>query len=217
MQKSAAKQSIVRAAGIVCEDLLSGTITCLPVDYLGLSLGPTATFHYPKPSSAYYTIKDRLSIGLPVPYQTIATGLSAQVLSRIVDRSKTINLPFTGMKQTHFVEIGRTESHVLMKLTCGGVIGLPVHSRSYGISSLASLLRVIGPGTGLEFEGCGLRMAVQPRDQFSKQRTGRPAGRQCGMQIRRGRNWHVQDGYQCPIDAGSAATRLETAVSSPFG
>lgn len=152
VEKPADGQSGIRAAGIVCEDLVSGTITCLPVDYLGLSLGPTATFHYPNASSAYDRIKDRLSIGLPVPYQTIATGLSAQVLFRIVDKSKTINLPFTGMKQTHFVEIGRTDSHVLMKLTCGGVIGLPVYSRSYGISAMASLLRVIGPGTGLEFE-----------------------------------------------------------------
>jgi hypothetical protein len=152
VEKPADGQSMVKATGIVCEDLLSGGITCLPVDYLGLSLGPTATFHYPTASSAYHKIKDRLSIGLPVPYQTIATGLSAQVLFRIVDRSKTLNLPFTGMKQTHFVEIGRTDTHVLMKLTCGGVIGLPVYSRSYGISAIASLLRVMGPGTGLEFE-----------------------------------------------------------------
>ena len=39
-----------------------------------------------------------------------------------------------------------------MKLTCGGVIGLPVYSRSYGISALASILRVITPAMGLQFE-----------------------------------------------------------------
>ncbi|MFT3986149.1 hypothetical protein [Aestuariivirga sp.] len=129
-----------KATGVTLADPATGSITCLPLDHLGLSLGPTATYRYAQGTAS------------PVPYQTIATGLSAQVLFRITDEAKSRDLPFTGLKQTHFVEIGRSKTHVLMKLTCGGVIGLPVYSRSYGISALASLLRVIGPGVGLMFE-----------------------------------------------------------------
>jgi|GEM_PF-3691566 len=129
-----------KAVGVTLADPSIGEITCLALDHLGLSLGPTATYRYAQGK------------GSPVPYQTIATGLSAQVLFRITDDAKSRDLPFTGLKQTHFVEIGRSKTHVLMKLTCGGVIGLPVYSRSYGISALASLLRVIGPGVGLAFE-----------------------------------------------------------------
>lgn len=151
-EKAEGERAGSRVVGIVCEDLRGGEVLCLPADYLGLSLGPTATFHYPEASSTLLRFKDRLCIGLPVPYQTIATGLSAQLLFRIVDKARAANLPFTLMKLTHFVEMGRSRSHVLMKLTCGGVIGLPVYSRSYGISALASILRVLGPETGLEFE-----------------------------------------------------------------
>jgi hypothetical protein len=139
------------AAGVVIENVETGVRTCLPVDCLGLSLGPTATFHFEGESSLSDRLKNRLKIGMPVPYQTIATGMSAQVLFRITDHKKAKILPLTGMKQTHFVEIGRTKTHVLMKLTCGGVIGLPVYSRSYGISALASLLRTMTPETGLQF------------------------------------------------------------------
>ncbi len=140
------------AAGIVIEDVASGEKTCLPVDYLGLSLGPTATYHFDEALTFMDRLHDRFDFGLPVPYQTIATGISAQVLFRIVDQNLARCLPFSGMKQTHFVEMGRTSSHVLMKLTCGGVIGLPVYSRSYGISALASILRVLTPAMGLQFE-----------------------------------------------------------------
>jgi hypothetical protein len=141
-----------RAVAVVIEDLRSRESRCVPVDHLALSLGPTATYHYETPPRLADRIKDRLEIGLPVPYQTIATGLSAQVLFRITDAARREEIPFTGMKQTHFVEMGRTDTHVLMKLTCGGVIGLPVYSRSYGISALASLLRTITPEMGLQFE-----------------------------------------------------------------
>lgn len=151
-EKPAGEQAASRIVGIVCEDLRSGERRCLPADFLALSLGPTATFHYAHAGSICSRLKDRLSIGQPVPHQTIATGLSAQLLFRIVDKARAANLPFTGMKQTHFVEMARSPSHVLMKLTCGGVIGLPVYSRSYGISAVASILRVLGPGAGLEFE-----------------------------------------------------------------
>lgn len=141
-----------RAAGIVIQDVANGEKTCLPVDYLGLSLGPTATYHFDETRNFMDGLCDRFDFDLPVPYQTIATGLSAQVLFRIVDQDLARSIPFSGMKQTHFVEMGRTASHVLMKLTCGGVIGLPVYSRSYGISALASILRVLTPAMGLQFE-----------------------------------------------------------------
>ncbi|MER8980554.1 hypothetical protein [Mesorhizobium sp. M0510] len=141
-----------KAVAVVVESLVTGEQKCLPVDHLALSLGPTATFHYgDNPGLANRTL-DRMKIGLPIPYQTIAAGFSAQVLFRITDPVKADNIPFTGMKQTHFVEIGRTTTHVLMKVTCGGVIGLPVYSRSYGLSALASLLRTITPDMGLQFE-----------------------------------------------------------------
>jgi hypothetical protein len=134
------------------EDVTTGNVKCIPLDHLGLSLGPTATYHYMSDGAVGNRIKDFLGMGQAVPYQTIATGLSAQILFRITDAQKAAMLPFTGMKQTHFVEIGRTSSHVLVKLTCGGMIGLPVYSRSYGISALASLLRVITPSMGLQFD-----------------------------------------------------------------
>jgi len=143
---------VCRAAGVLIQDVASGEKTCLPVDYMGLSLGPTATYHFDEARNFLDRLCDRFDLGLPVPYQTIATGLSAQVLFRIVDQNLARSIPFSGMKQTHFVEMGRTASHVLMKLTCGGVIGLPVYSRSYGLSALASILRVITPAMGLQFE-----------------------------------------------------------------
>jgi hypothetical protein len=138
--------------GLAAEDLARGDVKCIPVDHLGLSLGPTATFHYATNRGGDVGA-NRLFRGCrPVPYQTIATGMSAQVRFRITDPKRVAVLPFTGMKQTHFVEIGRSSSHVLMKLTCGGMIGLPIYSRSYGISAIASMLRVITPGMGLRFE-----------------------------------------------------------------
>lgn len=141
-----------RVVGVTSQDLTNGEQTCLPVDYLGVSLGPTATYHFEEARTVPDRLRDWLGIASPVPYQTIATGMSAQVLFRIVDQDLARCLPFTGMKQTHFVEIGRTDSHVLMKLTCGGMIGIPVYSRSYGLSALASILRVLTTDTGLQFE-----------------------------------------------------------------
>ena len=141
-----------RVLGVRIEDIRTGDADCLPLDYLGLSLGPSATYCFAEAHTVWDKVRDSLKIGLPVPYQTIATGLSAQVLFRITDAARARQLPFTGMKQTHFVEIGRTGSHVLMKLTCGGMIGLPVYSRSYGLSALASILRVLTPASGLQFE-----------------------------------------------------------------
>jgi hypothetical protein len=141
-----------RAAGVAIENVRTGEVECIAVDYLGLSLGPSATYHFAGARTMFDRLRGAFSIGLPVPYQTIATGLTAQILFRITDAERARQLPFTGMKQTHFVEIGRTATHVLVKLTCGGVIGLPVYSRSYGISALASILRVLTPDTGLRFE-----------------------------------------------------------------
>lgn len=141
-----------RAVAVTLEDVNTGVLSHLAVDHLCLSLGPTATFHYETTGHGLPALSDRLGFSPPVPYQTIATGLSAQLLFRITDPDKVRNLPFTGMKQTHFVEIGRTSSHVVMKLTCGGVIGLPVYSRSYAINALASILAILTPECGLAFE-----------------------------------------------------------------
>jgi hypothetical protein len=136
------------------EDLLTGRMFFQPVDHLGLSLGPSATYRYHpvlRGGPISRGIGDQLKLGWPVPYQTIATGVTVQVLFRISDRERYGKLPFTGLKQTHFVEIGSNETHVLVKLTSGGNIGLPVYSRSYAISALASLLRIVTPDSGLSF------------------------------------------------------------------
>ena len=143
---------MARAAAVTVEDMNTGMLSHLALDHLCLSLGPTATFHYEPTGHMLPALSDRLGLNLPVPHQTIATGLSAQLLFRITDPDKVRNLPFTGMKQTHFVEIGRTSSHLVMKLTCGGVIGLPVYSRSYAINALASILAILTPECGLAFE-----------------------------------------------------------------
>ena len=141
-----------RAAAVTVEDMNTGMLSHLALDHLCLSLGPTATFHYEPTGHMLPALSDRLGLDLPVPHQTIATGLSAQLLFRITDPDKVRNLPFTGMKQTHFVEMGRTSSHLVMKLTCGGMIGLPVYSRSYAINALASILAILTPECGLAFE-----------------------------------------------------------------
>ena len=146
------ERGMPRATAVALENLRTGERTFLVLDHLCLSLGPTATFHYDRAKSMLSRLADRLRFDLPVPHQTIATGLSAQLLFRITDPDRVRNLPFTGMKQTHFVEVGRTSSHLVMKLTCGGVIGLPVYSRSYAISALASILSILTPDCGLAFE-----------------------------------------------------------------
>lgn len=142
------------AVAVTVEDLATGRRVFQPVDHLGLSLGPSATYRY-HPALCGGPISrgigDRLKSGWPVPYQTIATGVTMQVLFRISDRARYGKLPFTGLKQTHFVEIGSDGTHFLVKLTSGGNIGLPVYSRSYAISALASLLRIVTPDSGLSF------------------------------------------------------------------
>jgi hypothetical protein len=136
------------------ENLSTGCVSFQPLDYLGLSLGSSATYHYHPdlgggPMSRWFN--DCLKLGWPVPYQTIATGVTMQILFRITDKGRYRKLPFTGLKQTHFVEIACDADHVLVKLTSGGNIGLPVYSRSYAISALASLLRIVTPSSGLAF------------------------------------------------------------------
>jgi len=142
------------AVAVGVEELSTGRRFFQPVDHLGLSLGPSATYRYhPELCGGPIArgIGDRLKFGWPVPYQTIATGVTMQVLFRISDKERYGKLPFTGLKQTHFVEIGSDETHVLVKLTSGGNIGLPVYSRSYAISALANLLRIVTPDSGLSF------------------------------------------------------------------
>ncbi|MGK2952134.1 MAG: hypothetical protein ACSLEZ_07085 [Thiobacillus sp.] len=142
------------AVAVMVENISTGGMSFQPIDHLGLSLGPSATYHYHPdlcggPTSSWFS--DHLKLGWPVPYQTIATGVTMQVLFRITDKDRYHKLPFTGLKQTHFVEIGSDANHVLVKLTSGGNIGLPVYSRSYAISALASLLRIVTPNSGLSF------------------------------------------------------------------
>ena len=153
-ERDPSSTAFARAVGIVVEDIATGGHTFLPLDHLGLSLGSSATYHYHADLSGgpvTRLLDRRLKLGWPVPYQTIATGVSMQVLFRITDQARFGKLPFTGLKQTHFVEIGRDEHHMLVKLTSGGNIGLPVYSRSYAISALASLLRIVTPDSGLSF------------------------------------------------------------------
>ena len=143
-----------RAVAIRIEDTASHEVVLQPVHNLCLSLGPSATyqFHPELAGSSVNRMLDRhFKLGWPVPYQTIATGVTLQVLFRITDPDRYRALPFTGLKQTHFVEIGSNSQHVLVKLTSGGNIGLPVYSRSYAISAMASLLRIVTPDSGLTF------------------------------------------------------------------
>lgn len=137
--------------GVEVEDLHARSTSFQPCSYLGLSLGPTATYHYGHAEALTSRLRDSLSWGLPVPYQTIATGFSAQLLFKITDHNRFRQLPFTGLKQTHFVEVGRSGDFIAIKLTSGGVIGQPVYSRSYAISAIANMLRILTPDTGLEF------------------------------------------------------------------
>lgn len=143
-----------RAVGVRIEDLASGQTLFQPVEHLGLSLGPSATYHC-HPQLAGGPVSRALDHVFgrdwPVPRQTIATGVTMQVLFRINGQRPYRALPFTGLKQAHFVEIASDAQHVLVKLTSGGNIGLPVYSRSYAISALANLLRIVTPDSGLSF------------------------------------------------------------------
>lgn len=140
-----------KCIGARMQNQIDGTEEFLPLSYVGLSLGPTATYKFNSANSAINRIKKSLGFAAPVPHQTIATGLSAQLLFKIIDKDKFKRLPYTGLKQTHFVEIGRTDDYILIKLTSGGVIGQPVYSRSYGISAISNMLRILTPDTGLQF------------------------------------------------------------------
>ena len=139
------------AVGVELEDLLTGRLRFQPVSHLGLSLGPTATYEFEQDFTFVHRIERALKLNAAVPYQTIATGFSAQLLFKITDKSKFKVLPYTGLKQTHFVEIGRNEDFIAIKLTSGGLIGQPIYSRSYAISAMANMLRVLTPDSGLEF------------------------------------------------------------------
>ena len=139
-------------AAVQIRDLRSGEDRFLPVDRLGLSLGPTATYRFSRERAGIWQRAcDRMGIRQPVPHQTIATGFSGQLLFRIKDHDRFRRMPQTGLKQTHFVEIGRAGDHMIVKLTSGGNIGLPVYSRSYALGALANMFRVLTEGCGLDF------------------------------------------------------------------
>jgi hypothetical protein len=80
-----------------------------------------------------------------------ATGVTAQLLFRITDPKRFETMPHTGLKQTHFVEVGRWKDLLALKLTSGGNIGQAVYSRSYALGALSNLFRILTPGCGLEF------------------------------------------------------------------
>lgn len=141
-----------RAMGVITEDILTGARTLIPADYLSLTLGPTAQYGYAGAAQGLDVWRDALGATDPLPRQTIATGATMQVLFRITDREAFRKLPHTDLKQTHFVEIAEQGDWLLVKLTAGGNIGLPVYSRSYAISALASMFRVLTPDCGLTFE-----------------------------------------------------------------
>jgi hypothetical protein len=140
-----------RAVAILLEDLRNRETHFTPLSYLALSLGPSATYHFPAPQSLWEKLCDKFLLRQAVPHQTIASGLSCQLLFRINDPVKFKTLAHTGLKQAHFTEIGSDGKHIIIKLTSGGMIGLPVYSRSYGICALANLLRALGPDSGLTF------------------------------------------------------------------
>ena len=139
--------------GLRCQNIITKEVYFLPLSYLGLTLGPTATYEFSKANTRWQKLCDRIKIKQPIPHQTIATGFSAQILCRVDEQTGDWlgHLPHTGLKQTHIVEIARYESYILFKLTAGGNIGLPLYSRSYGISALANFFRVWPPGCGIVF------------------------------------------------------------------
>jgi hypothetical protein len=141
-----------KCVGVKAENLLTGEKRFVPLSYLGLSLGPTATYRFSRATTWWQAVCDKLLIKQPVPHQTIATGFTSQLLFKIVDPEKYRVLPHTGLKQTHFVEIGRWDKFVVLKLTSGGNIGLPLYSRSYALGALANMFRLLTPGCGLEFQ-----------------------------------------------------------------
>jgi hypothetical protein len=133
------------------EDLESKESEVVPLSHIALSLGPTARYRFARASSRWQAFCDALQIFQPVPHQVIATGVTAQLLFRITDPQRFEKMPHTGLKQTHFVEVGRWQDLIVLKLTSGGNIGLPVYSRSYALGALANLFRILTPGCGLEF------------------------------------------------------------------
>jgi len=141
-----------RAVAVLVKDMLSGTSNFIPVDFLGLSLGSKVNYTFRKKYINASLYKKNLSkYVLPVPYQTIATGFSGQILFEIIDKDKFDTLPHSGLKQTHFVEIGRSDTHLLVKLTAGGNIASYKYSRSYAINALANMLRVLTPDCGIQY------------------------------------------------------------------
>jgi len=140
----------VKVVGVLLHNQKEKRDVFMPVDYLGLSLGASATYEYKPPSVSGADWRHRM-LGSPVPHQAIATGFTGQILFEITDPEKFTELPHTGLKQTHFVEMGRIGNYLLVKLTSGGNIGLPTYSRSYPLSALASMLRVLTPDCGLEY------------------------------------------------------------------
>ncbi|GAB4513312.1 MAG: hypothetical protein Tsb0019_10530 [Roseibium sp.] len=139
-------------AAVQVRDQRSGACRLVPVDYLGLSLGPTATYRFSVGGAGRWRrLCDRLGLLRPVPHQTVATGFSGQLLFRIRDKDRFRRMPQTGLKQTHFVEVGRAGDFLILKLTSGGNIGVPVYSRSYALGALANMFRVLTEGCGLDF------------------------------------------------------------------
>ncbi len=135
-----------KAVAVWVEDSKSLNKELIAITSLGLSLGPKAHYVY-KPNQNKQGVD---SLG-PIPHQTLATGVSCQILFKITDKEKFNSLPYTGLHQAHFVEMASNDNFVLVKLTGGGNIADQRYSRSYAINALADMLRVITPECGLTF------------------------------------------------------------------
>ena len=148
-----------KAVAIWLTDTITLEKELLPITSLGLSLGPKVKYRYkhsqgiktPLINKYYNLCTQGVDATAPIGYQTLATGISCQILFKITDPKKFTEFPFTSLKQTHFVEIASNDDFVLVKLTGGGNIGTKYYSRSYGINALANMLRVITPESGLTF------------------------------------------------------------------
>ncbi len=137
------EHNLQKVVAVMLQDTAGDKTRFLPVTHLGLSLGPKAKYRYKH--------EQGFDSRGPVPEQTLATGVSSQVLFKITDKSRFTEFPFTGLQQTHFVEMVHNDDYVLVKLTGGGNIADKRYNRSYAINALANLLSVIQPDSGLEF------------------------------------------------------------------
>ena len=140
-----------KAVAVWVKDTKTANKQLIAITSLGLSLGPKAHYVYKNQTHNNSDNKQGVDGLSPIPHQTLATGVSCQILFKITDKEKFSSLPYTGLNQAHFVEMASNDNYVLVKLTGGGNIADKNYSRSYPINALADMLRVITPECGLTF------------------------------------------------------------------